>query len=133
MSENLTYKGGCLCGQVKFQFSNPERRGVACHCKECRQSSGHFVVATNVKLQNFEMLNQAGLKWYASSDFAKRAFCVECGSQLFYKMNEADKISVMMGTIEDTHQMEIDSHIFCAEKGDYYQLTDDTPCYDYGD
>ncbi|MCH9843959.1 MAG: GFA family protein [Alphaproteobacteria bacterium] len=121
------YIGGCLCGKISFQFTNP-RPLVGCHCRQCRQSSGHFVVASNAKLQDFQLSDtEKMLKWYQSSDFAKRGFCQKCGTQLFYQLNDADHITIFVGSLKDTGDMTIQKHIFCSEKGDYYQLPDDVP------
>ena len=124
------YDGACLCGKIAFQFTNP-RPLVACHCRQCRQSTGHFVVATNSKLEDFQLFDShKSLKWYQSSDFAKRGFCSECGTQLFYQPNDADHISIFAGALKDTGDLTIQKHIFCGEKGDYYQLPDDVPQYE---
>ncbi len=131
MKEN--YQGSCMCGQVTFIFSQSTREVLACHCKECRQSSGHFVAATQAKLENFEFITQEGLKWYESSDFAKRGFCKNCGSQLFYKVNESDEMSIMAGCVESLADMKIEAHIFCVEKGSYYQIPNNEPQYERWD
>ena len=126
MSDNKKqYTGACLCGKIAFEFTNPQRPLVACHCRQCRQSTGHFVVASNTKLQDFELVDSDNvLKWYQSSNFAKRGFCSKCGTQLFYQLNDADHISIFAGALKDTGDMKIEKHIFCSEKSDYYQLPD---------
>ena len=50
--------------------------------------------------------------------------------QLFYQPNDADHISIFAGALQDTGDLTIQKHIFCGEKGDYYQLPDDVPQYE---
>ena len=40
--------GGCLCGSVTYAVSGDLANIVACHCEQCRKTSGHFVAATRV-------------------------------------------------------------------------------------
>ncbi|HGG64526.1 MAG TPA: GFA family protein, partial [Rhodobacteraceae bacterium] len=35
--------GGCLCGAVTYVVNGPLRDVIACHCTQCRKSSGHHV------------------------------------------------------------------------------------------
>ena len=43
---NPAITGGCLCGGVRYAVTGPLRDIIACHCEQCRRSSGHFVAAT---------------------------------------------------------------------------------------
>ncbi len=47
--------GGCLCGQVTYKINGPLRPVIACHCKQCRKSSGHHVAATSVARDRIEI------------------------------------------------------------------------------
>ena len=114
--------GACLCGGVKFTFKSTDEHLIACHCHTCRIASGHFVVAIHSTDEGVQFNRQEGLKWYGSSDFAKRAFCENCGTQLFYKNNDRSRYSIMVGCIENLHGLTINEHLFPQEKGDYYQI-----------
>lgn len=39
MSE-VTVKGSCLCGGVKYKVTGETERLYHCHCKRCRKASG---------------------------------------------------------------------------------------------
>ena len=125
--------GSCNCGGVRYRVNGPMREVVACHCSQCRKQSGHFYAATDCADADFEMVSDATLKWYAASDAAKRGFCGECGSALFWKRNNSDKISIMAGTLDDEGGVKLDRHIFCADKGSYYDIEDGKPQFDQGD
>jgi hypothetical protein len=122
--------GGCLCGAVRYQLSPPLRPAVACHCQQCRRTSGHYVSATAVARKNFVLTESGGLKWYRSSERAQRGFCAECGSSLFWDADAADTISIMIGTIDGKTGLRTVAHICVADKGDYYELNPSEPQYD---
>ena len=106
------------------------RAVVACHCQQCRKTSGHYVAATAAAAAALQ-ITAAGdaLAWYRSSDFARRGFCRRCGSSLFWQRDGADVTSIMAGTLEDAAGLHTAMHIFTDDKGDYYTLSDAVPCY----
>jgi hypothetical protein len=122
--------GGCLCGAVRYQLKPPLRAVVACHCRQCRRTSGNYVSATSVPRENFALTSSDGLKWYRSSDSARRGFCGECGSSLFWSADARDTITIMSGTIDGETGLRTVAHICVADKGDYYKLNPSEPQYD---
>lgn len=121
-----TFSGRCLCGAVSYEVRGPLTETHACHCNMCRRQSGHFVVATGCKREHFVLTEERGLKWYRSSDWAKRGFCSECGSALFWDGGD-EEISINAGNLEQPTGLSIEKHIFLADKADYYDVSDDLP------
>jgi hypothetical protein len=122
--------GGCLCGAVRYQLQPPLRPAVACHCSQCRRTSGNYVNATCVPRQQFALSVDSGLKWYRSSQRAQRGFCAECGSSLFWSADALDSISIMTGSIDGDTGLRTVAHICVADKGDYYRIDASEPQYD---
>jgi hypothetical protein len=124
--------GSCLCGAVTFTLTGPLRPSVACHCIQCRKTSGHYVSATQVGPDQLEITSDAGLTWYQSSPEAKRGFCRVCGSSLFWRHDgDGGAKSVMTGTLDGPTGLKTEKHIFTAFKGDYYDLADDLPQHEH--
>ncbi|MEJ6391761.1 GFA family protein [Gymnodinialimonas sp. 2305UL16-5] len=120
--------GRCECGEVRFRIDGPARDSVTiCHCSQCRRSSGHVWASTHAPFAALRFDAEAGLTWYASSDFAKRGFCRFCGSSLFYRLNDEDGIGIAAGCLDVPTGFRVGKHIFVKDKGDYYEITDDTP------
>ena len=42
------FKGSCECGDVTYTVTGPLRPTIACHCTQCRKTSGHYWAATQV-------------------------------------------------------------------------------------
>ena len=118
--------GSCLCGDVVYNVTGPLRPVVGCHCVQCRKTTGHFMAATGAQLTNFTITNDAGLKWYRSSDTAQRGFCGTCGSTLFWQADGKDYIAIAAGTIDGDTGLHTEGHIFCESAGDYYKISDGT-------
>ena len=126
------YTGACLCGAVTYALSGLQEdiRGVtACHCKQCRKWAGHHWASIHGPISGFEITQGAdAVKWYKSSDTARRGFCETCGSSLFWHGEGyptiADQIDVSAGSVDDLQGLKIFRHIFCRFKGDYYEIKD---------
>ena len=116
-------EGGCLCGAVRYRIAGPLREIVACHCSQCRKTSGHYVAATQCRSSDL-MIEGTTLTWFKSSDTAERAFCGRCGSNLFWRRFESEFTSIFAGTIEGDTELLMASQIHTDSKGDYYALPD---------
>ena len=115
-------QGSCMCGAVTYTISGNIRSIVACHCTQCRKTSGHYVAATQVHRDNIDVQGESSLSWYQSSASAERAFCRICGSQLFWSEFNCTNISVMAGTLDGPTGLRMDRQICTETKGDYYTL-----------
>jgi len=124
MSSN---RGSCLCGAVRFRVDGPLRGVVYCHCSQCRKQTGHFYAATDVADADLDISGADRLTWYAASPEAKRGFCSICGSALFWKRNDSARTSILAGALELPTGLAAESHIFVADKGDYYEIGDGLP------
>ena len=122
--------GSCLCRAVTYRVLGPLRPVVACHCTQCRKSSGHHVAATSARRDHIEITGE--VQWYASSETAKRGFCPCCGSNLFWD-GPGQNLSIFAGTLDRPTALRLVGHIFCADKGDYYDIADDLPKADQRD
>ena len=122
--------GGCLCGAVKYFVTGAMRPVVACHCQQCRKTTGHHVAATSAKRDAITI--NGPVTWYKSSATAQRGFCGTCGSNLFWD-GPGQNLSIMAGTLNGPTGLTLAGHIFCADKGDYYEIADGTPQSDQDD
>ena len=120
--------GRCLCGAVAYRVEGPLADVLICHCEECRRWHGHASATTAVAREDLILLEERGLRWIQSprSDArARRGFCVECGSSLFWDAPEYETISIAAGTLDPPTGLRVASHWFVSQGGDYYVLPDD--------
>ncbi len=115
--------GRCLCGAVAFNVLGPLADTHACHCGQCRRQSGNYVVAATAQREDVHFLAQSTLKWFQSSKAARRGFCGDCGSAMFWDDGGAT-LSINVGCLDAPTGLSVTAHIFVADKGDYYEITD---------
>ena len=120
MSKILNVK--CACGAVKAKVSGPFRDAVACHCESCRRQSGHYIAATRITKASLTFEADSCLKWWHATNSAKRGFCSECGSLMFWQAEGSDQISIFMGCLDTPTGIQLTEHIYLEEKGDYYEV-----------
>ncbi len=132
--ESTMHKGSCLSGSIKFTVSGDLGPGEICHCQQCRQWTGHQLASTEVSRSALHIEDTSQLKWYHSSPKVRRGFCGQCGSPLFFDPIDQEKhnwIAISLGTFTTPTAVKIEQHIFTAEKGDYYEITDGAPQNEY--
>jgi hypothetical protein len=105
------------------------REVVYCHCGQCRRQTGLYYAATNANAGDVTVTGEAEITWYQSSEKGRRGFCRQCGSALFWTYAGSEEISVMAGSLDLPSQVKPGYHIFCEDKGDFYEITDGLPQY----
>lgn len=81
------YKGGCLCGKIKYAFDGEpdEQMQITCHCDECRKitGAGHArsmgvareLIHWNGEPKVYQIQHEKSV--------VDTAFCSDCGSPLY--------------------------------------------------
>ena len=117
--------GHCLCGAVTIELRQLKPLIDACHCTMCRQwGGGPFM---GVGGGEFKVQGREHIASYASSDWAERAFCNQCGSNLWYRFKPSDHFSFSAGLFELGDEVQIEQQIFVDEKPGYYDFAQQTP------
>ncbi len=121
----MMLSGRCLCGDVAFEVHGTPRGVSACHCGQCRKQSGHVWASAYVPEADLTITGTPS--WYEASGTAKRGFCPRCGSFLFWKARDENTVSFALGALDLPTGLTLQKHIFCEDKGDYYDIEDDLP------
>ena len=120
-------QGHCLCGAVIFNITGNLRQVVNCHCGQCLHTHGHHVVYSEFEKNKIQFVNDAGLKWYRSSNEVRRGFCQECGASLFWERLGASTISIAAGMLDLVYGIKTIGNIYCSDRPNYYEIVDDLP------
>lgn len=122
MSELKTSTGQCMCGAVQVLATSFSPKVGVCHCGMCRKWTGGPFMAvdcgTEVGFTGHEFIGT-----YASSEWAERGFCKQCGSALFYRLNESGQYILSAGILDCEAELELDHQVFIDEKPQYYQFS----------
>jgi hypothetical protein len=133
MTDKTLHTGSCLCGGVRYEIRGELRPVHYCHCSQCRKTSGNFVAATGCSDDAFTWVSDSTLSWYRASEVARRGFCNVCGSNLFWKPDGEARIAIFAGTLDSTDSLVAESHIFVADKADYFTIGDGLPQFEQYD
>jgi len=117
--------GRCLCGAVSYEVHGPLRDVLLCHCCACRRWHGHVCAMTAARSEHLRLITDRGLRWIDSPESAakaRRGFCSECGSSLFWDAPGRDTISIAAGTLDAPTGLSTTGQIYVEDAGDYYEL-----------
>lgn len=116
--------GRCLCGAIHFEIRGQLRDVVVCHCGQCRRQHGAPPSYTAASWSDIKLGGAGHLKWYQSSEHARRGFCRICGSSLFWEPIGSGRVSIAAGSLNKPTGLRTVRHIFVADKADFYEITD---------
>ena len=96
-------QGGCLCGTVRFELSEPFISAGYCHCTHCQRRTGTGSSANGrVPQDGFRLLQGAdSLRAYQPATGVPKLFCTRCGSALFSGEPLSDEqVAVRLGALD---------------------------------
>ncbi|QYJ76746.1 GFA family protein [Shewanella sp. FJAT-52076] len=124
----MTTKGGCHCGNIRYQLSADPFDADYCHCLDCQKTSGApFGAWMDFKAEQVTWL--AGeVKEYASSDNIRRGFCPECGCTLTYRSTQyPDYLTLSICSLDDASQISPKYHIHTHSRQPWLTIQDSLP------
>jgi hypothetical protein len=106
--------GGCLCGEVRYEFRGPPLTSIVCHCRMCQKASGAPFVALFYVDRGGVAVTKGHPAAYRSSPEVTRRFCARCGSPVFFERStRPDRIAIMAGSLDDPDAFEPELQV-CA-------------------
>ncbi|MZR61998.1 GFA family protein [Alcanivorax sp. DP30] len=124
MSELSPVNGHCLCGKVCLTATPKSQHLGACHCDMCRRWGGGPLLV--VDCENVEVSGDDSVGIYASSDWAERGFCKQCGTHLFYRLKEGGLYAVPVGVLDGDSHWQLAEQVFIDSKPGYYSFAEKT-------
>ncbi|HWF36129.1 MAG TPA: GFA family protein [Solirubrobacteraceae bacterium] len=120
-----TRTGSCLCGAVQYRVRGPLRDVIICHCDDCRRWHGHVCAMAAARRDDVSIEGEDTLRWFtipgpgSAPARARRGFCAQCGSSLFWDAPERDTVSIAAGTMDPPTGLRTIAHIYTDLAGDY--------------
>lgn len=126
--------GGCLCGHVRYELTQPPEGATYCHCDDCRRTTGSvFNVGVRVRRASLAILSgtpKAYTKTADSGNLITREFCPECGSSLFTRSPaHPDYVFVKAGTLDDPSVVKPVDQIWTSKKVPWAEIDPDLPAF----
>ena len=124
--------GSCACGEVEYTINNSPLFTQACHCINCKKSTGSsFVIHTMIfeddltvkgKISSTELPTGSGKGYRAY-------FCVNCGVYIYCKYNVAKgRVAIRSSTLDKP--LKPQAHIFTKNKDPWIEISNQDICYD---
>ena len=95
--------GGCLCGGVRFELSEPAAAAGYCHCTRCQRRTGTASSAqARIDARTFRLEGEELVKcWKPEDSSFEKCFCRECGAHLFSRnTDDPTQMSVRLGAFD---------------------------------
>lgn len=115
-------RGGCLCGDIRFEARGPAGKPHACSCESCRRHTGTPSAGwVEYPSDQVDWNGPGGAPaTYRSSDYSSRAFCARCGSSLG-AIDDAPTVALLIGVFDD--------HGDGALRPEYHSFEDARPAW----
>jgi hypothetical protein len=126
------HRGSCLCGTVRYEITGEIGPVSLCHCSRCRKANGSaFLAGAQVNPAEFRLVSGAeSLGDFESSPDVHRIFCRNCGSPIISRRpGPPEIIRVRIGTLDSYLKTKPQSHIFFADRAEWYEFEDDVAKY----
>jgi hypothetical protein len=123
---DLPLTGGCNCGAVRFEITEPFVGSSYCHCTRCQRRTG-TAASANARtapgalrlLQGADVLG----RWVPEGGAAK-VFCTSCGSAI-YSDSGGDVYGVRLGTLDQDPGIRPQYHQYTAYAPAWEALPED--------
>jgi hypothetical protein len=127
--------GGCLCGGVRWELSEPPLTASYCHCTRCQRRSGTAASAqARVAPGSLRIVQGEELvrEWVPPDHGWPKAFCSVCGSALWSRSRDEPRVhSIRLGTFDEDPGVRPSYRQFVAYAAPWEPVPDDgLPRYD---
>ena len=133
--KTMPITGGCMCGAVRYEVSEPPSGGGTCHCRTCQRATGSAFWAGAAFPRSALRFTKGEPKRYQSSSIAERSFCPDCGSPVVSRylvpvstLMHPDIVWVHIGTLDEPEAAPIDDHYGVESQLSWVHFDDGLPC-----
>ncbi len=132
----MEWTGGCICGAIRYEASEPPNKSGTCHCHICQQFSGSAYWAFAGFPVSAFRFTKGEPKIYKSSPIAERGFCRDCGSSMIVRYLEQmgggaksgpGQYWVGIGTLDHPEAVTLDYHYGVEGQLPWVHFDDDLP------
>ena len=121
--------GGCVCGGVRFQVSEPLVASGWCHCPRCQRRTGAPASAgAGVAPRSFRITEGEALvtEWLPPGTGNIKAFCSVCGGHLYSRRPDGwESVSIRLGAVDGDPGIRPAYHQYVETAAVWHDLPDD--------
>ena len=124
----LPLTGGCNCGAVRYEVTEPLPMASYCHCKRCQRRSGAAASpSAHPAPGSFRIVKgEDRLKSWNPEGGGEKLFCGDCGSSVYvHNPGHPDSIGIRMGTFDEDPGVRPSVRQFVASAAPWEEIPDD--------
>jgi hypothetical protein len=124
----LPLTGGCNCGIVRYEVSEPLVSANYCHCTRCQRRTGTAASANARPVPgSFKIVaGEELLRAWRPDEGAEKWFCGECGSALFSRDPEdSARVGIRLGTFDSDPGVRPSSRQYVAYAAPWEAIPED--------
>ena len=127
---SLPIEGGCQCGKLRYQVTQPPMMIYCCHCTNCQKISGSaFAISATVFEVSFAFTAGEPRKTEWLSDAGNQRYgyiCGDCGTRIVHGQEPSiGVLSLRAGTFDDTNWVEPAGHIWTGSAQNWVNFGSD--------
>ena len=117
------FTGGCNCGAVRYNLSNPPLFVHACHCTKCQKRTGSAFGITTIVLENDIEITVGKLEPERISEKRTAFVCSSCKESIYVTATNHPATALLSSrTSDDLRVLEINAHIWTSDKHPWLEL-----------
>ena len=119
--------GGCLCGSVRFEVTEPLTLAGYCHCTRCQRRTGTGAsISAFVPARSLRVLSGARqIRCWQPPDGSAKCFCSACGAHLWARIAEEGPHFVRFGAFDTDPVVRPSYRQFVASAPPWERVPDD--------
>jgi hypothetical protein len=120
--------GGCMCGGVRWELTEPPGEAGYCHCTRCQRRTGTAAsVSAQVVPGSLRVVQGAELvRDWCPPQGNRKVFCAACGSHLWSQHPEDEELRwIRLGGFDDDPGVTLEYHQFVAYAAAWEPVADD--------
>lgn len=130
----LPLRGGCQCGEIRYEITKQPLTLYCCHCTTCQQqSSSAFGLSMLVERDGFRFLKGSVSAFSIPTDSQSKKlglFCDKCGTRIANDTEGRPALSLKAGSLDDRARLRPVGHIWVKSAQDWMAFEDDTLIYE---
>ncbi len=129
-----TLKGGCLCGEVRYEITQEPIAMGKCHCRDCQKATGSAYFPYILVSPDTLKISGASIDYTMKGSSGKdvtRTFCPQCGSYVFGEPSILEGLRTVSGaTLDNPEDYKPDADIWVEHLQDWDILDPNTTKFD---
>lgn len=138
----MKWKGGCLCGAVRYGSDHDPVSAGICHCRRCQKwTGGPFFALVGFSIADLKFTRGAPKMFHEPHAIKERGFCGVCGSPIWDRylitLNDfrpekgdpsgPDIVWVPIGTLDHPERVAPEFHFGVESQLPWVEFHDDLP------